>query len=69
LSVFAGGFACPTDEFPLSWPSTPAKQPGGLDTKATEQERTHEEQRAAMLTVAVQEYIADVRPVFGERTA
>jgi quinol monooxygenase YgiN len=27
------------------------------------------EQRAAMLTVAVQEYIADVRPVFGERTA
>jgi hypothetical protein len=25
------------------------------------------EQRAAMLTVAVQEYIADVRPVFGER--
>jgi hypothetical protein len=26
------------------------------------------EQRAAMLTVA-QEYIADVRPVFGERTA
>jgi quinol monooxygenase YgiN len=26
------------------------------------------EQRAAMLTVAVQEYIADVRPVFGERT-
>jgi hypothetical protein len=23
----------------------------------------------AMLTVAVQEYIADVRPVFGERTA
>jgi quinol monooxygenase YgiN len=27
------------------------------------------EPRAAMLTVAVQEYIADVRPVFGERTA
>ena len=27
------------------------------------------EQRAAMLTGAVQEYIADVRPVFGERTA
>jgi hypothetical protein len=27
------------------------------------------EQRAAMLTVAVQEYIANVRPVFGERTA
>jgi hypothetical protein len=27
------------------------------------------EQRAAMLTVAVQEYIADVRPVFGECTA
>jgi hypothetical protein len=27
------------------------------------------EQRAAMLAVAVQEYIADVRPVFGERTA
>jgi len=27
------------------------------------------EQRAAMVTVAVQEYIADVRPVFGERTA
>jgi hypothetical protein len=26
------------------------------------------EQRAAMLTVAVQEYIADVRPAFGERT-
>jgi hypothetical protein len=26
-------------------------------------------QRAAMLTVAVQEYSADVRPVFGERTA
>jgi hypothetical protein len=26
-------------------------------------------QRAAMLTVAVQEYTADVRPVFGERTA
>jgi hypothetical protein len=26
------------------------------------------EQRAVMLTVAVQEYIADVRPVFGERT-
>ena len=25
------------------------------------------EQRATMLTVAVQEYIADVRPVFGER--
>jgi hypothetical protein len=25
--------------------------------------------RAAMLTVVVQEYIADVRPVFGERTA
>jgi hypothetical protein len=41
LSVFAGGFACPTDEFPLPWPSTPAEQPGGLDTKATEQERTH----------------------------
>jgi len=29
----------------------------------------HEERLAAMLTVAVQEYIADVRPVFGERTA
>jgi hypothetical protein len=27
------------------------------------------EQRAAMLTVAVQEHIADARPVFGERTA
>jgi hypothetical protein len=27
------------------------------------------EQRAAMLTVAVREYIADVRPVFAERTA
>jgi hypothetical protein len=27
------------------------------------------EQRAAMLTVAVQEDIADARPVFGERTA
>jgi heme-degrading monooxygenase HmoA len=27
------------------------------------------EQRAALLTVAVQEYIADVRPVFGDRTA
>jgi hypothetical protein len=27
------------------------------------------EQRAAILTVAVQEYIADVRPEFGERTA
>lgn len=27
------------------------------------------EQRAAMLAVAVQEYIADVRPVFEERTA
>jgi hypothetical protein len=27
------------------------------------------EQRGAMLTVAVQEYIADERPVFGERTA
>jgi hypothetical protein len=27
------------------------------------------ERRAAMLTVAVQEYIADVRAVFGERTA
>jgi quinol monooxygenase YgiN len=26
------------------------------------------EQRRAMLTVSVQEYIADVRPVFGERT-
>jgi hypothetical protein len=32
---------------------------GGLDR----------EQRGAMLTVAVQEYIADLRPVFGERTA
>jgi hypothetical protein len=32
-------------------------------------ELDHKEQRAAMLTVAVQEYIADVRPVFGERTA
>jgi hypothetical protein len=27
------------------------------------------EQRAAVLLVAVQEYIADVRAVFGERTA
>jgi quinol monooxygenase YgiN len=27
------------------------------------------EQRAAMLAVAVQEYIADVRPVLGERAA
>jgi hypothetical protein len=25
-----------------------------------------QEQRAAMLTVSVQEYIADVRPVFGK---
>ena len=29
----------------------------------------HEDRRAAMLTVALQESIADVRPAFGERTA
>jgi hypothetical protein len=32
-------------------------------------EHRDKEQRAAMLTAAVQEYIADVRLVFGARTA
>ena len=32
-------------------------------------EETSRQRSTAMLTVAVQESIADVRPVFGERTA
>jgi hypothetical protein len=35
LSVFAGWFGLPNDEFLLPWRSISAEQPGGLDTKAT----------------------------------
>ena len=41
LSVFAGWFGLPNDEFLLPWRSISAEQPGGLDTKATGPERTH----------------------------
>jgi quinol monooxygenase YgiN len=34
LSVFAGWFGLPNDEFLLPWRSISAEQPGGLDTKA-----------------------------------
>jgi quinol monooxygenase YgiN len=40
LSVFAGWFGLPNDEFLLPWRSISAEQPGGLDTKATGLERT-----------------------------
>jgi len=33
LSVFAGWFGLPTDEFLLPWRSISAEQPGGLDMK------------------------------------
>jgi hypothetical protein len=41
LSVFAGWFGLPNDEFLLPWRSISAEQAGGLDTKATGPERTH----------------------------